>query len=149
MEEDSYKAQSVQLISRPCPFAKAILTQNCGCAQAQRVHLAEREIIGCQQAPAWQQCGQWLQQLKINARFTLRLDSLNAPLPHAQMMKLQCGGLRGLQAVLGVREPQAIEDIHQLLKQACQQFGGCEHAPYAEIIAHIQRFQGRAKRRSR
>jgi hypothetical protein len=70
---------------------------------------------------------------------TLRVDT---PLPHAQEMRVQCGGLKGLQDTLsGSAE---VENVDQLLQSALRQWGEIEDIPYSDVVhAAATAYKGR------
>jgi hypothetical protein len=128
----------------PCPFEKAILTSRCGCEKFQRLNIAEREAAACVSVSAQQQCVELLEQLYQNARFALQQSNLNSPLVHAKMMKLQCGGLQGLQSIL--KQRGNINNINGLVKYIFTNFDDLKKIPYQEIVQFISHYQVRKKR---
>jgi hypothetical protein len=128
----------------PCPFEKAILTSRCGCEKFQRLNIAEREAAACVSVSAQQQCVELLEQLYQNARFALQQSNLNSPLAHAKMMKLQCGGLQGLQSIL--KQRGNINNINGLVKSLFTNFDDLKKIPYQEIVQFISHYQVRKKR---
>lgn len=153
MDEQAYREAYQALNDYPCPFEKAILTRCCQCGRARKLGLAEREAVACNHPQAYQQCRDWLRQLQHNARFALHLPpaSETAPLPHAQAMKIKCGGMLGLQAALYPDKAEAhrVEDIAQIVSLAYTRFSRCEDFPYQHIIRYVAAYQGRPKRSRR
>ncbi len=144
MDEYEYQQTRKQLNQCPCPFEKAILSSRCGCEKFQRLNIAEREAAACVSASAQQQCLELLEQLYENARFALHQSDLNSPLAHAQMMKLQCGGLQGLQSILKHRG--TINNINGLVKFIFTNFDDLKQIPYQEVVQFISHYQVRKKR---
>ncbi|MDY6991229.1 MAG: hypothetical protein SVR94_01310 [Pseudomonadota bacterium] len=148
MEEDEYKQAYHTLNQTPCAFEKAILSGRCHCAYCQRLNIAEREAVMCQAQAAAVPCAALLAQLRQNATFALKLTHLEGPLPHAKEMKVQCGGLLGLQAVLfPEKAAEQVDNIHALIQHAIQVFGDLEHLPYQTIVQSIHHYQVRSSRR--
>jgi len=149
MDENEYKHAYHTLNQRPCAFEKAILSSRCHCAFCQRLNIAEREAVMCQAQAAALPCAELLAQLRQNATFALKLTHLDGPLPHAKEMKVQCGGLLGLQAVLFPEQPAAdhVANIHALISQAIEVFGGLDQIPYQTIVQSIHHYQVRSSRR--
>lgn len=148
MDKDRLDDAYHEINQRPCVFEKALLTRRCGCSKAQRFCLAEREGIGCGVASARVDCRSLLEHMRRNARFTLQLQTPDAPLPHAKALRLQTGGLLGLQRVLRAStEPgDEVEDVHGLVSAAVAQFGDLENLPYAEMLKDVSSFQARGRR---
>jgi hypothetical protein len=53
-------------------------------------------------------------------------------LTHAQEMRVQCGGLKGLQYVLD--EDAEVDNVDALMESAVQKWGGLEEIPYSEVV---------------
>jgi hypothetical protein len=144
MDEYEYQQTREQLNQCPCPFEKAILSSRCGCEKFQRLNIAEREAAACVSVSAQKQCLELLEQLSQNARFALQQSDLNSPLAHAQMMKLQCGGLQGLQSIL--KQRGNINNINGLVKYIFTNFDDLKKIPYQEVVQFISHYQVRKKR---
>ncbi len=150
MEEQEFKLILADVNSTPCYFAKAILSQCCGCVHSQKIALAERENVGCRDLLAHKRCGAWLDKLYQNARFTLHLTHSDVPMPHAKAMKVQCGAPQGLQAALAgaeVIEHSPVADIDALLVRALRLYGSLDALPYPLIVRSINAYV--LKKRSR
>jgi hypothetical protein len=89
--------------------------------------------------------------MRQQARFALKATDERSALPHAKAMRVQVGGLRGLQVVLAPNEPVPahIDDIHGIVKAARQRFGDLADLPFQPIIQQIAAYQGRYRRRRR
>jgi len=148
MEEQEYKDTYHNLNKRRCLFEKTINSRRCTCEQAQRFHLADREGIACKSAEGNALCAELLNSMRHNARFALHLTRADAPLPHAKEIKVQTGGLLGLQALLHPEKAQQqnIDNVLGLIRLATQRFGKLAELPYDGIIQAIVRFEGRRKR---
>jgi hypothetical protein len=97
MDESAFRRARDRANPQPCAFEKAILARFCSCSLAERQNIAEREAVACGSPPAREQCAALRALLRQNSAFALKLTQVHAPLPHAKEMKVQCGGLRGLQ----------------------------------------------------
>ncbi len=143
---------------RPCAFEKAMLAGACSCALAARRNIAEREAVTCTSPPAHGQCALLCALLRQKSAFALKLVRIDAPLPHAKEMKLQCGGLRGVQQALGAAELASADelapegrglDVHELVLAAQEKFGGLHHLPFARIIQSVVAYEIRRRRAER
>lgn len=148
MEENEYRSAYSAINELRCAFEKAILSRQCDCAIATRFCLADREGVSCNAAPAQALCRQLLQNLRAKAIFALKLTHLGGPLPHAKEIRVQCGGMLGLQRAMqpGFMDAR-VENVRQLVTSAIQQYGGVDDLPYQEIIKGIVTYKGRRKRR--
>lgn len=146
VEEDQYRSTYKQLNERRCVFEKAVLTRRCNCNCSTRFYLADREGISCNSARAHQRCDRLIQLLRQNAKFALKLTALDGELPHAKEIKVQNGGLLGLQKVL---RPDlttgSIVDIAGLTTLGERTYGSLEAFPFREIVKSIVNFEGRRR----
>jgi hypothetical protein len=78
----------------------------------------------------------------------LHLTRADAPLPHAKEIRVQTGGLLGLQALLYPEKQTAlnIDNVLGLIDLAIQRFGRLTDLPYDDILQAIVKFEGRRKR---
>jgi len=145
MDETEFKTTHAQFNARPCAFGKALLTRCCGCARSQKVLLAERETMTCLSPAAHERCTAALATLREKALFALRLTHLAEQLPHGKEIKVECGGMIGLQAALsGTTGP--VPDIHGLLDLALERFGTLADLPYSEIVKGVVNYKARPHR---
>lgn len=141
MDENAYRETVRSGDHLPCTFGKAILAACCSCPLSGRLAIAEREVVSCSEAAAQQQCGNLYELLRSNSLFALRLIHADTPLTHAQNMKLQCGGLHGLQ--LALDDNDEVFDVAGLVEAAQQTFGSLEELPYSQIMQSVVAFQVR------
>ena len=148
MEEQEYRDTYHKLNQRRCIFEKTISSRRCTCEKALRFHLADREGIACKSAAGNALCTELLNSMRHKARFALHLTRADAPLPHAKEIKVQTGGLLGLQSLLRPEKPgqQNVDNVLGLINLALQRFGRLAELPYDGIIQSIVKFEGRRKR---
>ncbi len=147
MDEKEFKKAFKDVNDAPCVFAKAILRRCCQCSRSQKLFIAEREAVACKSPGARQRCAEVLGVLHEKATFALRLPHAESVLPHGKELKVQCGGMLGLQqALLPEHETESVEDINGLLENALKDYGTVEALPYGEVVKGITGFQPRAKR---
>jgi hypothetical protein len=150
VEEDQYRSTYDAVNQRRCVFEKAVLTRRCHCSCSSRFYLADREGIACNAEPANARCRQLLQLLRENARFALKLTGADNKLPHAKEIKVQNGGLIGLQGILQPDAPRdSVLDIAALTVRGLETFGSIPQFPYQEIVKSITHFEGRRRPRSK
>jgi hypothetical protein len=150
VEEDQYRSTYKQLNERRCVFEKAVLSRRCSCTYSTRFYLADREGIACDSGKAHTRCAKLIQLLRENAKFALKLTSMEGELPHAKEIKVQNGGLLGLQRVL---RPDlttgSVVDIAGLTVLGERTYGALETFPFREIVKSIVSFEGRRRPRSK
>ncbi len=150
VEEDQYRSTYKRLNERRCVFEKAILSHRCNCNCSTRFYLADREGIACDSDKSHDRCENLIQLLRESAKFALKLTHLDGELPHGKEIKVQNGGLLGLQRVL---RPDlttgSIIDIAGLTSLGEHTYGSLEAFPFREIVKSIVNFEGRHKPSSR
>ena len=148
MDQDAFRTTFRDMNDRYCLFEKSILSGECACSQANRFCLAEREGVHCKSDGAQRQCEELLELLRHHTRFTLKSSNDTGALPHGKAIRIQIGGLRGLNAaVLGDEALPAskIDDIHGLINRALDSFGRLEDFPFQEIIKQVAAYKGRRR----
>lgn len=126
-----------------CVFANALLTRSAVCELSHRLALAERDQLLCSHPVARTNCATLAALLHERARFALRLPPPGRPLVHAQVMRLQCGGLAGLQHSLQAVEP----DVHRMVGQAQSRHGSLADLPFEQLVQAIVAWQPRRRGR--
>jgi hypothetical protein len=127
-----------------CVFAKALLARAASCELATRRAVGERDLLECPSPVARTNCGTLAALLHERARFALRLPRPGPPLIHAQALRLQCGGLAGIQQALGATS----DDVHRLVGQAHERHGSLTELPWAAVVATVVDWQPRRRRRA-
>lgn len=141
MDEDAFRKELRATDRYACPFGKAILTRCCACSLAGKRAIAEREAVICTSPTAHEQCERLYDLLYDNSQFALKRIHPDAPLTHAQNMKIQCGGLHGLQLLQDGSE--LVADVAALVWAVQQAFGDLEKLPFSTIIQSVSAFQAR------
>jgi hypothetical protein len=132
MDETAYRQILSATIPGTCPFEKSILTNCAACSKAEKRNIAEREIVACNDAQALKRCVALRDLLRLNFTFALGKPHIDGPLPHAQEMRMQCGGLKGLQVSLD--DSDQVRDVAALLEMSEQKFGSLDDFPFAQIV---------------
>ena len=141
--EDAYRDARKSINPAPCAFEKAVLARCVSCELAEKHLLAERETINCHEAEAQKTCAELRTALRTHAAFTLKITSLNAPVPHGKEIRAQCGGLKGLQNALTGSED--VPDTRKLVLDALEKFGDLEALPYSVIVQTVANFNIRRR----
>ncbi len=151
MEEDEYRSTYQAVNQRRCVLEKALNSRKVTCSHAERFCLADREGVGCHSDAAQRRCQEMLTHMREGARFALQMTHIGGPLPHNKEIKVQTGGLLGLQAQLFPEraEDDEVEDVFGLLNAADARFGSTAEFPYQDIVQYIARFKSRTRRGER
>lgn len=138
MDESEYRRARGERIDQPCAFEQALQLCGCRCSLAVRRHLAEREAVGCLEAPAAQSCAGLRELLTRSSAFALKLPARPGLITHAQHLKVQCGGLRGLALALG--KGTQVDDVCHAVREAQARYGTLEALPFSEIVRAVSSF---------
>lgn len=140
MDEVAYRHTREQAPGLPCVFQSALLSRCATCELAAKRSLAEREVWVCTLPTAHINCETLSRLFHERATFPLRLHP-GSPMTHAMEMRLQSGGLLGMQQVLGT----AKADVHQMVQQAQRAHGSLTGLPWAQIVESIVNWQPRKR----
>lgn len=150
-DEDAFRQRREAALGNACPFERALLARCAACSRARTVLLAEREAFGCASTIASRRCHAYHAELRAAARFALRIDAAG-PWPFAKEIRLQCGGLMGLQQALDEDDGLAadtratqVADADALLARASQRYGPLAELPYSRIMRAVIRYEPRRR----
>lgn len=129
---------------KPCAFGKVILSRHCACSKVNKRYAAEREMVACTVDAQRKQCVELLDLLRQNSAFALKLTHIAPPLPHGPEMRVQCGGLQGLQREVDGAEE--VVDVSELVAAARLKYGSLEDLPYSKIVQSVVNCEVRKKR---
>ena len=148
MEEQEFRDTYHTINQRRCVFEKSINSRRCSCSRCHRFNLADREGVACKTATGNALCSELLTTMRSQARFALHLTHADAPLPHTAEIKVQTGGLLGIQTLLypDKANDTRVEDIIGLLDAAIKQYDRIAALPFNLVVQAIVNFQGRKKR---
>jgi hypothetical protein len=132
MDEAAFRQVLSEAIERPCTFEKALQTRCVTCNLAGRIQIAEREVVACRNADSLSRCTALHDLLRHNFSFALKKATDDTVLSHAQEMRVQCGGLRGIQLVLNGH--CETEDVDALLADILRRWGSLDDIPYSEVV---------------
>ncbi len=148
MDETEYRDTYRRINPQRCWFEKAINARRATCRLGQRFNLADREGVSCTDPEGQARCAALLPVLRRKAIFALGLTEADGPLPHAKEMKVQIGGMMGVQKALHPeRDDERVEDIAGLLREAATNWGDEEAWPWQEIVKSVVGFNARKRRR--
>ena len=151
MDEDKYKETYRSVNPLQCPFEKTLNSRRCKCSKMERFNLADREGVACTEKAALENCRSFLELLRKNAIFALKLTHIDEPLPHGKEIKVQNGSIIGLQKLFYPElDPDSIKpDIYLLINEAKKRFSDFENLPLNELMQSIVNFTARTPRRNK
>ena len=143
VDEAAFRHAKGEINRLPCVFERALLVRHAACELAVRHQIAERETVACAQPVARALCAQMAALLRDKSAFALGLTGTQHALPHAMVMKIQCGGLDGLKSLLdaGAVAP----DVRRLVRLAQERYGDLGALPFSEIVQGVAAWQARRR----
>jgi hypothetical protein len=146
MDEAAYRSARGEINRLPCVFEKALSCRGAVCQLAAAHALAERESVACTSPLARADCGELAGLLREKSAFALRLAGTESVLPHGQMLRIQCGGLLGLQSVLDPDAPAP--EVRRLVLAARMRYGHLAALPFSEIVKGVAAYRLRRRRKA-
>jgi hypothetical protein len=147
MDQDAFRETYREVNENFCAFEKSVLINQCNCSKAERFCIAEREGVHCLSEEGQARCLDALSILRDHATFALR-ELTEGKLPHGKAMRVQIGGMRGLNKLLNGNDTQA-PDVDAILQAAIQRWGSLEQLPFSEIMPSIAAYKGKTRARRR
>jgi hypothetical protein len=133
-----------------CPFAAPLTTGVASCRHAQEVVRRGGSEYDCLSEEAHRVCAHLFSRLKERGLSAFGMEDDLTSLPHSALVKIQTGGLLGLARMTGGLQPGGkIEDVAELVDEACARFGGVDCVPAERLEEDMTGFklQRRARRR--
>ena len=143
MDEVAFRNLRGDVNRLPCVFERVLLARHAVCELAVSLQIAERESVACTQPAAHLACGRLSELLREKSAFALGVTATQRILPHSMLMKIQCGGLDGLKALL---DPHAIApNVRRLVRLAQEQYGDPGELPLAEVVKGMAAWKPRRR----
>lgn len=147
MDETEFRNTYNEVNPNRCIFEKAITNRRCDCQLKHKFVLATRECVACQSEPGLKRCTRVLDSMRNNARFSLKVVTVDGPMPHNKELQVQAGGMLALQQMFDeTNQSEIVENIHQTMETAIKTYGSVDQLPYGEIVKGIVKYQSRPKR---
>jgi len=143
MDESALPPDAINRL--PCVFERALQAQCAACELARRHVVGETESLACASPVARTACGTLYGLLRTKSAFALGIREARRVLPHAMVMKIQCGGLLGLKQAIA---PEAhAPDVHRLVREGVARYRTLDALPFSEIVQGVAAWSGRRKRK--
>ena len=145
MDEDEYRKTYQQINETRCVFEKALCSLHCACSKSRLFRLADRTCYGCHSSTDQIQCTALLNHLRNQTRFVFKINEIDGPLPHNKEIRVQNGGLSGLQKLLGI-EQQNVGDVQMVISRAINEFGSIDQLPFDVLMQSVMAYKTRPKK---
>lgn len=126
-----------------CPFSATLIKQDFGCEHAQEIIRRGGAEIACNSVENHTTCSAIHQQIKAAALTQMGLEDDLLTLPHSVLVKIQFGGLLGLQKTLqpGLEDNSKVADIASLVSSAVEKFATPDKFPYEATTQSITNYK--------
>ncbi len=123
-----------------CAFNGTLMGGGFGCDQAEQVIRRAGPDIACQSQAAHERCEQLFQRMKTAALPAFGVEDDLLSMPHSVLIKVQFGGLLGLQRQTGDLAA-VVNNVHALVDQALLKHGNLEAIPYSSLVQDMTSYK--------
>ena len=127
-----------------CPFSKPIVGQWLQCPHARLAEHCSGKMVCSIEESTRDSCIGLADLLREKSLFVLGIAHDDDELTHAQLMKIRCGGLLGMQRVLG-QDVDESPVVREIVAGAEARYGDVVQFPFSEIVRDIKAFSHRHK----
>ena len=122
-----------------CPFSATLARETFGCNHAERIIRRGGTEFSCRNPASHARCLQLFGQLKDAALTAFDVPDDLTQMPHSVLVKIQFGGLLGLQRITQAHPPESgrIEDIDALVSNAVKRFDTLQSIPCEHLAADM------------
>ncbi len=133
----------------PCVFAKALLACFCACHRARQYWVGESTGFRCLSPASATRCSSYLSTLRSGAEFVFGRIDPESCLTNNQLLRLQCGGLRGAAALRSRGDNgSGTIDVDRLLAELESVYPDFEAVPLDRVVRDIASYRPRRGRRA-
>ena len=132
-----------------CPFSAPLVKKDFACSHAQEIIRRGGAEIACQQLAAHSVCKLLHSTIKLSSLAAMDLEDDLLSLPHNVLVKIQYGGLRGLQNLVaaGVGDNHQVADIATLVAAATAKYSSVQNIPLESINETISDYKVARRRK--
>ncbi|MCR4347482.1 MAG: hypothetical protein NUV55_09830 [Sulfuricaulis sp.] len=126
-----------------CAFSNTLITKQFGCEKGEQVTRRGGPDIACASEEAHLRCEKLYQQMKAAALPAFGVEDDLLSMPHSVLVKIQLGGLLGLQRLLssGAADSAEVRNIHALVDQAIGQYGNLDAIPCPALVEDMTSYK--------
>ena len=131
-----------------CAFSNTLVTNQFGCEQGRRVARRAGPDVACQSDAAHQRCAKPFERMKQAGLPAFGVEDNLLTMPHSVLVKIQFGGLLGLQRVLenAAAGSDAVSNIHDLVDRAIGKNGSLESIPCQAFVVDMTTYKLKRRR---
>lgn len=129
-----------------CAFNGTLVAQTFGCVHAEPVACRGGPDVACRSPASHRRCAEVFDRLKTAALPAFGVEDDLLSMPHSVLMKIQHGGLLGLQCLLDGAPASRVENVDGLVERAIGQFQTADAIPCADVVADMTSYQLKRRR---
>ena len=131
-----------------CAFSNTLATGQFDCEKAEQVTRRGGPDVVCASDRAHQECEKLFQRMKQAALPAFGVEDDLLSMPHSVLVKIQFGGLLGLQRLQGngTDESAVVKNIHGLVGQAVGKHGGLDAIPCQAFVEDMTSYKLKRRR---
>lgn len=131
-----------------CAFSNTLVTNQFGCEKGEPVARRSGPDIACTSGEAHQRCERLFQRLKEAALPAFGVEDDLLTMPHSVLVKIQHGGLLGLQRLIdnGTAEAGEIKNIDGLVGRAVEKLGNLDTIPCQAFVEDMASYKLKRRR---
>jgi hypothetical protein len=126
-----------------CAFSNTLITNQFGCEKGEQVARRGGPDIACTSDEAHRRCELLFQQLKASALPAFGVEDDLLSMPHSVLVKIQLGGLLGLQRLLesGTAGSAEVKNVYALVNQAVGQYDNLDAIPFPALVEDMTSYK--------
>lgn len=130
-----------------CPYSGTLVSELFACTQAKTVVRRGGPEVECISDSGHTRCVSLFQHMKRAALPAFGVEDDLLTMPHSVLIKIQHGGLLGLQRILGevAGEASTVADINGLCESAVQRYRDVESIPYPTFVQDMTNYKLRRR----
>ena len=128
-----------------CAFNATLMGDQFGCTHARHVVRRGGPDVACADNTGHERCRRLFGLLKTSALSAFGVEDDLLSMPHSTLVKIQFGGLLGIQRLLG-NGGETVTDIDSLVDRAENRFGGLETVPCEQVRADMTGYKIRRRK---
>ena len=129
-----------------CAFNSTLLGEQFGCARAKTIVRRGGPDVACTSESAHARCERLFQHLKQAALPAFGVEDDLLSMPHSVVVKIQFGGLLGLQRLVEPAAGSEVKNIDALLARTLEKYGGLGAVEYPALAADMTAYQLKRRR---
>lgn len=129
-----------------CPFRHTLIQRDFGCEHAQDITRREGPDVACQDAAAQGRCTALFDHLHTRAVPAFGVEDDLTQMPQSVLVKIQFGGLLGLERLLGEGGGERVDNVNGLVVRVLERFGAPGGMPLEQILPDITGYKIRRRR---